>query len=159
MTGKKYSFVCPSFRLILGMVQIYPKVDVSCPDPERSTRGNRRVPLNGSRFSKFHPRTRKPYDILTCLEDNSLPKVQNIKYIKIFEKISTAFHLKHRYPPAQEKQFITPHSHQWETISMSIQITQHNPLTKQLRRRKTENSISSYHIAQYSLRLTKIQTV
>ena len=97
--------------------------------------------------SKLHPRTRKAYDILTRLEGNSLPKVQNIKYIKIFEKNSAAFHLKHRYPLAQEKQFITPHSHQWETISMSIQITQHNPPTKQLCRRKTENTILSYHIA------------
>ena len=69
-------------------------------DPERSTRGNCRVFLSGSRFSRLHPRTRKAYDILTRLEDNSLPKVQNIKYIKIFEKNSTAFRLKHRNPPA-----------------------------------------------------------
>ena len=120
---------------------------MSCPDLERSTRDNRRVPLSVSRFSRLHPRTREAYNILTRLEDNSLPKVQNIKYIKIFEENSAAFRLKHRYPPAQEKQFMTPHSHQWETISMSIQITQHNPPTKQLRRRKAENTILSYHIA------------
>ena len=120
---------------------------LSRPDPERLKRGNRIVPLSGSRFSKLHLRTRKTYDILTRLEDNSLPKVQNIKYIKIFEENSAAFRLKHRYPLAQEKQFIISHSHQWETISMSIQITQHNPLIKQLRRRKTENAILSYHIA------------
>ena len=53
--------------------------------------------------SRLHLRTRKTYDILTRLEDNSLPKVQNIKYIKIFEENSTAFRLKHRYLSAQEK--------------------------------------------------------
>ena len=88
---------------------------------ESSTSGNDRVTLSGSRFFRLHPRTPKAYDILTRLEDNLLPKVQNIKYIKIFEENSTAFRLKHRYPPTQEKQFITPHSHQWETISMSNQ--------------------------------------
>ena len=105
------------------------KLDNVTPCPERSTRGNRHVLLSGSRFFRLHPRTRKTYDILTHLEDNSLLKIQNIKYIKIFEKNLTTFRLKHRYPPAQEKQFITPHFHQWEAISMSIQITQHNPLT------------------------------
>ena len=84
---------------------------MSRPDPKRSTRGNCRVFLSGSRFPKLHPRTRKAYDILTRLEDNSLSKVQNIKYNKIFEENSIAFRLKHRYPPAQEKQFIIPHSH------------------------------------------------
>ena len=73
---------------------------VSCPDPERSTRGNRRVLLSGSQFLRLHPRTRKAYDILTRLKDNSLPKVQNIKYIKIFKENSIAFRLKYRYPPA-----------------------------------------------------------
>ena len=32
-------------------------------DPERSTRGNRRVPLSGTQFPRLHPRTRKAYDI------------------------------------------------------------------------------------------------
>ena len=73
---------------------------MSRPDPERLKCGNRRVPLSESRFFKLHPRTRKTYDILTRLEDNSLPKVQNIKYIKIFEENSVAFRLKLSYPPA-----------------------------------------------------------
>ena len=38
---------------------------VSRPDPERSTRGNHRVPLSGARFPKLRPRTRKAYNIPT----------------------------------------------------------------------------------------------
>ena len=94
-----------------GIIYVHLQRYLSRPDPERSTRDNRRVPLSGSRFPRLHPRTCNAYDILTRLEDNSLSKVQNIKYIKIFEENSTAFRLKHRYPPTQEKQFITPHSH------------------------------------------------
>ena len=49
--------------------------EVSCLDPKRSTRGNRRVSLSGFQFSRLHPRTHKAYDSLTHLEINLLPKV------------------------------------------------------------------------------------
>ena len=40
---------------------------------ERSTHSNHRTPLSGSQFPKIHPRTRKAYDILACLKDDTLP--------------------------------------------------------------------------------------
>ena len=76
---------------------------MSRPDSEKSTRGNRRIPLSEFQFLRFHLRTRKTYDIIIRLEDNSLSKVQNIKYIKIFKENSTAFRLKHRYPMPKKK--------------------------------------------------------
>ena len=82
-------------------------------------------------------------------------------HYKIFGKNSTESRLKYGYPPAQEKQFKIFHIHINEkpSVKTSILILRHNYPTKQLRRRKTENSISSHHIVQYSLRLLKIQTV
>ena len=43
---------------------------MSRPDPEGTTRGNRRVPLNGLSFPKTQPRTHKAYDILTRLKSD-----------------------------------------------------------------------------------------
>ena len=37
------------------------------PDPKRSTRGNRCVPLCGTQFPKLHSRTHKAYDILSLI--------------------------------------------------------------------------------------------
>ena len=51
--------------------------EMSRPDPERSTRGNRRVPLNGSQFPETQTKARKAFDILALfkslldLENNS----------------------------------------------------------------------------------------
>ena len=39
-------------------------IKLSRPDPERSTRGNRRVPLNRSQFSEAQTKARKAFDIL-----------------------------------------------------------------------------------------------
>ena len=50
---------------------------LSRPDPERSTHGNRRVPLNGSQFPETQTKARKAFDILALfksllgLENNS----------------------------------------------------------------------------------------
>ena len=41
---------------------------VSRPDPKRSTRGNRRVPLSGSQFPGIQPKAGKASDILACLK-------------------------------------------------------------------------------------------
>ena len=61
---------------------------LSCLDPEKSTRGNRRVPLSRYQFSRLHLRTRKTYDILVRLENNSLPIFIKMHiYIKILLKI------------------------------------------------------------------------
>ena len=46
---------------------------MSRPDSERSTRDNRRVPLNGSQFPETHPRTRKAPGILARLNNGNLP--------------------------------------------------------------------------------------
>ena len=41
---------------------------MSRPDPERSTRGNRRVPLNGSQFPETQTKARKAFDILALFK-------------------------------------------------------------------------------------------
>ena len=79
---------------------------MSRPDPGRSTRGNRRVPLNGSQFPGFYPRTRKAYDILVRFENNYLLDFIKCMNIKNFIENSAELCLKQRHPPAQEKQFI-----------------------------------------------------
>ena len=43
------------------------------PRPKRSTRGNRRVPLNGSQFFETQTKARKAFDILAHLKYDKLP--------------------------------------------------------------------------------------
>ena len=51
---------------------------VSRPDPERSTRGNRRVPLNGSQFPETQIKARKAFDILALFKNNILPLFRSL---------------------------------------------------------------------------------
>ena len=44
---------------------------LSRPDPERSTRGNRRVPLNGSQFPETQTKARKAFDILALFKNTT----------------------------------------------------------------------------------------
>ena len=57
--------------------------NMSRPDPERSTRGNRRVPLSGSQFLETHSKTRKAQDILTRLNNDKLPFLSGKLTLKI----------------------------------------------------------------------------
>ena len=56
---------------------------MSRPDPERSTCGNRRVPLSGSHYPRLPSRTRKAYDISTQQQNSLLPTTRIYIYIKI----------------------------------------------------------------------------
>ena len=47
---------------------------MSHPDPKRSTRGNRRVPLSGTQFPELHSRARKANDIELILHLINYPK-------------------------------------------------------------------------------------
>ena len=82
------------------------ELNVSCPDPERSTRGNRRVPLSGSQFPGTHSNARKASGILTRLKNgNSLDLSCTLNLRKYFNtwnstEISAEFHLKHGLLPA-----------------------------------------------------------
>ena len=84
-------------------------IKLSRPDPERSTRGNRRVPLNGSQFPETHPRTRKAPGILAHLNNGNLPflsgylNFENKSKLEDSTENSVELRLKHGQPPAQEK--------------------------------------------------------
>ena len=112
-------------------------IKLSRPNPERSICGNRLVPLNGSQFSKLHPRTRKTYDILVYLENNSLPILKIYKHLRFCRKFGkTPF--KTRISPYPRKIVYKP-----QHISINgkpsttylILISKHNPSIKKLRRR------------------------
>ena len=47
-------------------------------DPERSTRDNRRVPLNGSQFPETQTKARKAFDILALFKYNILPLFRSL---------------------------------------------------------------------------------
>ena len=47
--------------------------NVSRPDPEKSTRDNRRVPLNESQFPEIQTKVRKAINILALFKYNILP--------------------------------------------------------------------------------------
>ena len=49
---------------------------MSRPDPKRSTRGNRGVPLSGFQFFETQSKARKAFDILARLKNGTLPFYQ-----------------------------------------------------------------------------------
>ena len=74
-----YTLISPSALTLVNTIfcpRIYFAVSrsiVSRPDLERSTRGNRRVPLNGFQFPETQTRARKAFDILTLFKYTILP--------------------------------------------------------------------------------------
>ena len=117
---------------------------VSRPDPGRSTRGNRRVPWNGSQFPRLHSRTRKAYGSPFGIK--SLP-IRNKLYVpNLYRKFGRI--------PFKTKTSLCPKKIVYINLFTHIPIygkssaklpillnnftTWHNPPTKQLRQRKTK---------------------
>ena len=86
---------------------------MSCPDPERSTRDNRRVPLSGFQSPETPSKARKASGILARLKNENPPDLScslNLrKYSNIWNstEILAEFRLKHGLLPAQEKHLYT----------------------------------------------------
>ena len=86
---------------------------MSCPDPERSTRDNRRVPLSGFQSPETPSKARKAFGILSRLTNENPPDLSYTLNLKKysdtwnFTEISTEFLLKHGLLPAQEKHLYT----------------------------------------------------
>ena len=81
---------------------------MSRPDTKRSTRDNRRIPLNGSQFPETHSKASKASGILARLKNGDSPDLSctlNLrKYSNTWNsiEISVEFRLKYGLPPAQE---------------------------------------------------------